>query len=419
MAALRQYLGVWRIPGAPMLLILGIVGRLGIGMTPLALLLVVEQVTGRYSLAAVAGGIYALSGAALSPVAGRIADRVGPTPVLLATALAHPLALIGLLGASRAEVANLTLIYLAAGVAGATYPPLTAAIRGAWNDLTAPATGRSHLRNTALAAETSLFEVVFVLGPLLVAGFVLAADASAALVGAAVVTFVGTGSVALGRVMRGWRPHPREHHARGLGPLRLGGFPALLLCVASLGIAFGASGVTVPAFAGNTGAGDPESLAGVLLAVWGIGSAVGGFSFGVRRPAANMTRQFAWLLGAVAASFAVFAVMPGPVALGIALVLGGAAIAPALTLENTLVGRVAPAGMLNEAYNWVVTMSVAASAVGGAVAGLIVDHAGGVPWAFLFAGAAVGVGAVVAALPGGPIARAEAAAVRAEQSLAA
>ncbi|WP_431876689.1 MFS transporter [Micromonospora marina] len=419
MAALRQYQGVWRIPGAPMLLILGIIGRLGIGMTPLALLLVVEQVTGRYSLAAVAGGIYALSGAALSPVAGRIADRVGPAPVLLATALAHPLALIGLLVATRSDSGNLGLIYLAAGLAGATYPPLTAAIRGAWNDLTAPATGRGHLRNTALAAETTLFEVVFVVGPLLVAGFVLFADASAALVGAAVVTLAGTGTVALGRVMRGWRPHPREHHARGLGPLRLGGFPALLLCVASLGIAFGASGVIVPAFAGNSGADDPESLAGVLLAVWGIGSAIGGFWFGVRKPAANMTRQFAWLLGTVAASLVVFAFIPDPAALGVALVLGGAAIAPALTLENTLVGRITPACMLNEAYTWVVTMSVAASAAGGSIAGLIIDHAGGVSWAFVFAGVAVAVGAAVAALPGGPIARAEATAVRAEQSLAA
>ena len=53
-----------------------------------ALLLVVEQNTGRYSLAAIAGGIYALSGAALSPVAGRIADRIGPSPVLLGTAVA-------------------------------------------------------------------------------------------------------------------------------------------------------------------------------------------------------------------------------------------------------------------------------------------------------------------------------------------
>ncbi|MFC4146322.1 MFS transporter [Micromonospora mangrovi] len=415
MAALRQYLGVWRIPGAPMLLILGVIGRLGIGMTPLALLLVVEEVTDRYSLAAVAGGIYALSGAALSPVAGRIADRVGPTPVLLATAVAHPLALFGLLGATRAEGGSLPFIYLAAGLAGATYPPLTAAIRGAWNDLTGATSGRYHLRNTALAAETSLFEIVFVLGPLLVAAFVLLADAAAALVGAAVVTLVGTGAVALGRVMRGWRPHSHEHHAKGLGPLRVAGFPALLLCVASLGIAFGAAGVTVPAFAGNATADDPESMAGVLLAVWGIGSAAGGFWFGVRRPAPNMTRQFAWLLGGVAASFALFAVMPTPSALGVALVLGGATIAPALTLENTLVGRIAPTGMLNEAYTWVVTMSVAASAAGGAVAGLIVDHAGGVPWAFLFAGAAVAVGAGVAALPGGPIARAEATAVRTEQ----
>ncbi|TDC39067.1 MFS transporter [Micromonospora sp. 15K316] len=415
MTALRQYLGVWRIPGAPMLLITGIIGRLGIGMTPLALLLVVEQVTGRYSLAAVAGGIYAVAGAALSPVAGRIADRIGPSPVLLTTAVAHPLALVGLLLASRSGADGLVAIYLTAAVAGATYPPLTAAIRGAWNDLTAAASGRYHLRNTALAAETSLFEIVFVLGPLLVAGFVLVADATAALVGAAVVTLVGTTAVALGRVMRGWQPHPREHHARGLGPLRVAGFPALLVCVAGLGIAFGAAGVIVPAFAGNYRAADAESLAGVLLAVWGIGSAVGGFWFGVRKPALNMTRQFAGLLAALAGSFAIFAVMPTPLALGIALVVGGATIAPALTLENTLVGRIAPAGMLNEAYTWVVTMSVAASAAGGAVAGLIVDHAGGVPWAFLFAGAAVAVGAGVAALPAGPIRRAETASVRLEE----
>ncbi|MET7751073.1 MFS transporter [Micromonospora sp. NPDC005367] len=415
MAALRQYLGVWRIPGAPMLLLTGIIGRLGIGMTPLALLLVVEQVTGRYSLAAVAGGIYAVAGAALSPVAGRIADRIGPSPVLIATAVAHPLALIGLLVASRSGADGLVAIYVAAGVAGATYPPLTAAIRGAWNDLTSPTSGRYHLRNTALAAETSLFEIVFVLGPLLVAAFVLVADATAALVGAAVVTLVGTTAVALGRVMRGWQPHPREHQARGLGPLRVAGFPALLICVASLGIAFGAAGVIVPAFAGHYSAGDAESLAGILLAVWGVGSAIGGFWFGVRKPALNMTRQFAGLLGALAGSFVIFALMPTPLALGIALVVGGATIAPALTLENTLVGRIAPAGMLNEAYTWVVTMSVAASAAGGAVAGLIVDHAGGVPWAFLFAGAAVAVGAGVAALPAGPIRRAEIHSVRVEE----
>jgi MFS family permease len=407
-AALRRYLEVWRIPGAPMLLVTGIVGRLGIGMTPLALLLFVEQVTGRYTLAGLAGGCYALAGAALSPVAGRIADRVGPTPVLLVTAVAHPLAMVGLLVTSRAGADAMAGICLAAGLAGATYPPLTAAIRGAWNDLTDPRSGRYALRSLALAAETSLFELVFVLGPLLVSVFVLVADAAAALLGAAVVTLVGTVAVALGQVMRGWRPHPTHARAAGLGPLRVQGFPALLLCVAGLGIAFGAAGVTIPAYASGVSHDGAESLSGLLFAGWGTGSAIGGFWFGTRRPAQNLSRQFARLLAAVSASFAVFAVMPHPLALGGALVIGGATIAPALTLENTLVGRISPVSMLNEAYTWVVTVAVAASAAGGAVAGMIVDRAGGVPWAFLFACAAVAFAAAVARPPSGSIARAEA-----------
>jgi MFS family permease len=402
--ALRQYRGVWKIPGAPAMMTFGIVGRLAIGMTPLALLLVVENETGSYSLAAVAGAIYAIAGAALSPVAGRVADRVGPTPVLLVTAIAHPLALGWLLLASDSGVAP---VYTAAAVAGATYPPMSAAIRGAWNDLTDPASGRYGLRNAALAAETTLFELVFVLGPLLVAGFVLLADAKAALVGAGVVTLVGTVVVALGRAMRAWRPHPRHTHARGLGPLRVSGFPALLFCVLGLGIAFGAAGVTVPAYASAEGVDDPDSVAGVLLAVWAIGSASAGFWFGARKPAVNVSRQFAWLLAGVSGSFVLFALMPNPAALGVALVVGGAAIAPALTLENTMVGRIAPPSMLNEAYTWVVTTAVAASAIGGAAAGVIVDHVG-VPWAFLFAGAAVAATVVVAALPSGSIARADA-----------
>ena len=60
-------------------------------------------------------------------------------------------------------------------------------------------------------------------------------------------------------------------------------------------------------------------------------------------------------------------------------------------MENNLVGRIAPAAMLNEAYTWVVTVSVAGSAAGGAVAGAIVDQPGGLPWAFVFAAGVLAV----------------------------
>ncbi|WP_433793281.1 hypothetical protein [Actinoplanes sp. CA-252034] len=141
--------------------------------------------------------------------------------------------------------------------------------------------------------------------------------------------------------------------------------------------------------------------------MWGIGSAIGGIWFGTRRPAMTLSRQFAWLLAAVSASFLVLAFMPSPLWLGAALVLGGATIAPALTVENSLVGRLAPAGMLNEAYTWMVTVSVSGSAAGGALAGVIVDQPGGLPWAFAFAAVVLLLAAAVAAVPEGSMARAD------------
>ena len=406
MTALRQYLGVWQMPGGRVLLIVGVFARLGIGMTPLALLLLVQQATGRYAAAGLAGGVYALAGAAVSPIAGRLADRMRPAPVLIATAVLHPLALIGLLAVSRGGESALTLIFVASALAGATYPPLTAAIRRAWNDMTEVGTGQHGLRPAAMAAETSLFELVFVLGPMLVAALVVVThDPATALISAAVTTFVGTAWIARLPVMRRWTRHATDDAARGLGPLKTGGFPALLLCVAALGTAFGAAGVIVPAYATQNGGG--EGLGGVLLGIWGVGSAIGGILFGTRRPAMALPRQFAWLLGAVAASFLVLCVMPNPTALGVALVIGGATIAPALTVETSLVGRIAPASMLNEAYTWTVTVSVAGSAAGGAVAGMIVDQPGGLPWAFVFAAGVLTVAALVAAVPAGPMARAD------------
>lgn len=406
MTALRQYLVVWQLPGARVLLVVGILARLGIGMTPLALLLLVEQVTGRYAAAGLAGGVYAIAGAVLSPVAGRLADRTGSRPILVVTAVLHPLALAALLLAGRGGAAALPLIVIASGVAGATFPPATAAIRRAWTDMTEVNSGNHALRQAALAAETSLFELVFVLGPMLVAAIiVITGGPAAALIAAGSATLVGTLWIARLPVMRRRHEAGAAEPTRGLGPLRTGGFPALLGCVFALGIAFGAGGVIVPAYAEQHNG--SESLGGVLLGIWGLGSAVGGFWFGTRRPSMALPKQFAGLLALVGVSFGLLALMPNPVALGFALVVAGTTIAPALTVENSLVGRIAPASMLNEAFTWVVTVSVAGSAVGGALSGAIVDRPGGLPWAFVMAAVVLLAGAAIAAHPSGPMTRAD------------
>ncbi len=397
----RQYLAVWRIPGARGLLVAGIIGRLGIGMTSLALLLLVQQHTGRYAPAALVSAVFGLAGAVAGPAVGRLADRFGPTPVLLATAVLHPVGLVALVLLAGSA---LPVVITVAALAGACYPPSSAAIRGAWNALTEPATGRGHLRSIAMAAETSLFEIVFVFGPLGVALCIALAGPATAIWAAAGLTLVGTGALARGSAMRTQRPHHSTVRARGLGPLAVPAFPALLACTTGLGLAFGVAGVAVPAFATQYAGHDSAGTAGVLLALWGLGSATGGIWFGTRRFSTPLPRQLAFWAGALAVSLALFAAMPNALALGVALALGGATIAPGLTVQHSLVGQIAPAAMRTEAYTWMITLSVAAGALGSALAGVIADRAGPAP-AFLVAALAVAGTTLVAAWPGGALAR--------------
>ncbi len=403
MAALARYRAVWRIPGAPVLLIPGVLARLGISMTPLALLLLIQRSTGHYTPAALASAAYALSGAVASPVAGRIADRYGAAPVLLVTAVIHPVALVALVYTTTRHLPFWSVL-VSSAVAGAGYPPLTAAVRGAWNTLTGPGTGRAHLHATAMAAETVLLELVFIVGPAAVALFLVLGSPQAALFGSALVTLVGTVVVARGRVLRSFRR--AAHHVRttGLGPLRVTGFPALVAAAAGCGCAFGVCAVAVPAFATAYSPGT-RGLGGFLLAISGVGSLVGGVVFASLSFARPLARQFPWLLGALAVSFGVLALMPNPLAFGVAFTVGGAAIAPVLTVHNSLVGLVTPATMINEGYTWIVTTSISAGSLGGALAGVLVDHLGPA-WPFLLAGGAVGIAALCAALPQGGLVRA-------------
>ncbi|EPD69603.1 MFS transporter [Streptomyces sp. HGB0020] len=406
MTSLGRYAEVRSIPGLTPLLLAGVVARLGSGMTPLALLLLVEEATGRYAWAGLAVGLYALAGVSVSPVIGRLADRQGPSRVLLGTAIVHAMALIGLVITARGGSALPVSCTVAAAV-GATYPPLTAVIRGTCNRLTAPTTGWARLRGTVLAADTSLYEIVFVVGPLLVGAFGAIGTPAAAIIAAAGVTLAGTTLVACTAAMRAQRPDACRVRRGGLGPLRLPGFTVLLGCVGALGAGFGAVSVAVPAYATAHAGHDPAALAGLLLAVWGLGSAVGGLWYGAWPPRAPLHRQLAWLLGGVALSLAALAVAPGPTGLGAALVLGGGVIASCLTVYISLVGRIVPTDMLTEAHTWIATVPVAANAAGGAAAGTLVDQPGGTSWAFVLAGVIVAAAAVAAAWPSGPITRAD------------
>jgi MFS family permease len=139
-----------------------------------------------------------------------------------------------------------------------------------------------------------------------------------------------------------------------------------------LGFCFGAIEVTLPAFSEDVAT---RAWAGVLLAVWSLGSAAGGIWYGARAGRMPLAATYVRLAVILPLTFVPLAASPSLVAMFPLCVLAGLAIAPLAASGNQLVGDVAPAGTLTEAYTWVVTAIVVGLSIGNAVAGVLVEEA--------------------------------------------
>jgi MFS family permease len=364
---LSRYDALLRGTGAASPLAAGLVGRLSLGTTGLALLLLVRESTGSYAAAGAVAAAYAITFACFSPIRARRADRDGPRGVLLVCGLAHPAALVTLVLLASVE-AGVVVLLAAAVLAGATVPPISGVVRALWRTLVPP-----ELMTTAYSLDAVLVELCFVGGPLIVAVLTAVAGPSAAVLAAAALVLVGSTWLRSTTAVRAVTPY--EHPAGGswAGPLSSPGVRALLVVVASVGAGFGALEVALPAYAEAQG-GTP-STAGVLLAVWSVGSILGGLAYGAVHSPVPHARQRPWLVGALALGSGLPLLATGTVAMGALLVLYGLTVAPYITCNSVLLGRAAPAGTVTEAFAWSGSMIFGGAALGNVAAGLLVEHA--------------------------------------------
>jgi hypothetical protein len=169
-----------------------------------------------------------------------------------------------------------------------------------------------------------------------------------------------------------------------------------------VGATIGLVEVSVAAFSQRAGS---MGAAGVLLALWSLGSMGGGLWYGGRRFSAPIERRYLVLAALVTAGLlpvAVVGALPlAPVAalaaMGLALVVAGAAIAPLLACHYLLVDRLAPEGTVTEAFNWALAGFLAGLSAGTAAAGGMIDGLG-VGWALAAAPGAMTLAAALAAL---------------------
>ena len=380
MTVFTRYASVLRGQGTAVPLTASIVGRLTLGMTSLALLLLVRETSGSYAVAGLVSGAYALSFGVLGPALARLADRTGPVQALRITAVLHPALLVAVVVTASSDV-PLPVLLLPTVIAGATVPPHGPVMRALWADaLSGPALA------AAYSLESVVVELCFVLGPLLVASLTAALGPSAPVLASAALAGAGALWLSATPRVRAVRPQHERHGSR-FGPLSSPAVRALLLTVAAVGATFGAVEVAVPAFVEKQGA--RVSSAGVLLAVWSLGSVVGGLLYGGLDLRTPHRSQLPVLVTALAAGTALPLLATGTTALGATLFAFGLTVAPFSACNSVLLGQAAPPGTVTEAFAWNTSMVFGGAALASSLSGVLVERSG--PTAALVVTAGAGV----------------------------
>lgn len=353
----------------------GVLGRLAAATAPIAMLVVGTQSYGSLPIGARLAAVVSVSTAVLAPVQGRRLDRRGVSHGLQAALWQSTLA-----GALMAAVVYLRVgapwVDLMAAVLGLTLAVVPAGFRTL---LTEVVDDRS--LPTASNLDAVGFEISLITAPLVVA-------AVAAVSQPALIFLVGSALTGVAAVVV---PGARET-AHSTGPRQPWRLP--LPGVMSVALLLGVSGgLLEPAvFARVEEIGSSESVAAVLLAVVGVGSALGGIVASARPPstsASTVALLLVWHGVAVAAL-----VLGGQVwTLAVGLLLAGAPIAPLMAVGATVLDRGVPSGQRSTAFALAGSAIALGTGIGQGLAGALLT-AGATPGVFV---AAAGVALATAA----------------------
>src|SRR5690606_35699587 len=325
----------------------------------------VQARSGSTAFAGAAAAAYVVGLAAFAPVLGRLMDGLGPRPVLAATAVVYPAAL-ALLIVLVLRPAGAWAVLAAAATAGAAFPPLTVCMRTLYPTLLrGPA-----LLQTAYSVASALVELIFIVGPALVAAFVALGLPVAAVGFAAVCAAAGTAAFLRAPGLARWRRHAGVR--RNLfGPLRSRRLLAVFAATVLYAVAFGLYEMAVIAHAAYHGR---PAAAGVILALASCGSAIGVLTYGGREWRAAVPRQFLVAVGALVAALLMLAPIRNLYAFALANVIAGLPMAAVLTVQSLLVSRLAPRETLAESFTWGVTCLLAGISAGMALGGALAEH---------------------------------------------
>jgi predicted MFS family arabinose efflux permease len=376
-----NYLQVLRRPGAARFSAAGFLARLQMSMAGLGSVMLLSVERGSFAVAGTVSAIYALSAALIGPQISRQIDVFGQRKVLPIQLAVHVPAIAGMIAFAVATDLNWP-IFLLALVAGSAQPSMGPLVRARWS---AQLHGTSLLR-TAFAWESLVDEAVFIIGPPLATIVALQIAPSAALILATTMLVIGT---LLLITQRSTEPKPtgRVVGPKGRPAILLAGVGGISTIFVLLGGIFGSFEVTTVAFTREAGV--PET-AGLLLALYAVGSLGAGLIFGALAIRASLAKQFMVSVTALAVVTAPLPFLNTIWLLAIGLFVAGVACSPVLISGMALIERVVPSGRLTEAMTWASSGLAVGIATATPLAGVVIDRYGAQTAYLVTSGCAIG-----------------------------
>lgn len=384
---LRPYRLLAAVPHAPVLMLTSLLGRLNLPAIPLAMTFLIVDWTGAYVIAGLVGAALTVGQGIAGPLRGRAADRSSAPKLLLITGGCHGLGLclVGL-AATVLDASLWWLVLLIGLLTGLVTPPVSQIARAMWPRIAGPTE-----RDAAYAVDATLQETLFVFAPTAAAMTVALSGPLAATLGLAGWAVIGPSlfAVTLWRAGLTRAPMGDGKSAASHTLLRTPGF-IRLLAFGALAIA-GLIGTDLILVGWARDRGSP-ALAGVLAAVWAIGSLIGGLVVG-----GSARPPVLWRRAAVTAAglLLLVPVLPpiadpaSPWVVSIVLLFGGVAIAPTLAATNGKLAELAPHNRRAEAFGWFTTATVVGAAITSPIVGGVLDAGGPAAGAMMTAIAAV------------------------------
>ncbi|MFI6363232.1 MFS transporter [Nocardia sp. NPDC050630] len=374
---MRSYREVLANSALRNVLLLGVLVRIPVFAGSVVLALhVVQTLHGSYGQAGALSSIVTLCVAASGPWRGRMLDRFGLRRTIL------PSIVVGAVCWSIAPFVGYAALLVLAAIAGLFDIPIFTVVRQAVIAATSEQT-----RQPALALESVSVETAFMVGPVL--------GVAAATVWSTTLTLF---AMQMALVFAGaflWVRDPplRSADQGGDDKVEVAAVPRrewfrlefVALCVGA-GVAIAVLAGSELTFVSAIREFGAQQWLGVVMAVWGFGSLVGGLVYGALRRSISTYVLLAGL-GVVTIPMC-FAV--GPLSLGVAGLFAGALCAPTLVASVDQLSRIVPEGGRGEAIGWHAAAMTFGNGVGSSLCGVAID-AGGFPAGFAVA-AVLGLG---------------------------